>query len=97
MDWLLQEFSELQNCERGFFPRGSEGKGKISLVSKKENILLYPHLLYETICTFENCFFNTNTLTLSKYAWNMVCSAHLASVDEFSSVDQVCYFIMLNC
>lgn len=97
-DWLLQEFSALQNCERGFFfSGGGEGKWKISLVSKKENILLYLQLLYETICTFENCFFNTNTLTLSKYAWNMVCPAHLASVDEFCSVDQICCFIMLNC
>lgn len=69
----------------------------ISLVSKKENILLYLQLLYETICTFENCFFNTNTLTLSKYAWNMVCPAHLASVDEFHSVDQICCSIILNC
>lgn len=24
-DWLLQEFSSLQNCERGFFPEGVKG------------------------------------------------------------------------
>lgn len=44
---------------------------------------------FETICTFKNCFFNTNTLTLSIYAWNMVCPAHLPSVDELRSVEQI--------
>lgn len=38
---------------------------------------------------FLKLLFNTNTLTLSKYAWNMVCPAHLPSVDDLRSVEQI--------
>lgn len=49
-------------------------------------------LLCQTICTFKNCFFfflNTNTSTLSKYAWNVVCPTRPPGVDELRSVEQI--------
>lgn len=38
------------------FSRVGEGKWRITVISEKENTLLYLQLLYETICTFTNCF-----------------------------------------
>lgn len=94
---FTRSFLHCRIVREGFFPEGVKGRERYHWFQRRKIFYCVCSSFMRQFALLKTAFFNTNTLTLSKYAWNMVCPAHLASVDEFCSVDQICYFIMLNC